>query len=54
VSHRIAVAVAEEIYASGLATFMPKPKDLYRYMAETAYSTDYPMYTNSTAPGWVE
>lgn len=34
----------EEVYSMGLATFQPKPDNMYQFMAEAQYDTDYSQY----------
>jgi len=43
VSVKIAAAVAEEIYKEDVATVMPKPKDLEKFMKDHQFTTEYPV-----------
>jgi len=47
VSARLASKVAEEIYRLGLATFMPKPDNIFEYIKANMYDPRYPTYSAS-------
>ena len=46
VSASIAAAVGEEVYRLGLATYMPRPENMYEFMQDHQYDVRYDSFVH--------